>query len=517
MNLKFDITLKEYKIVLDILHKYLKTPAKIWVFGSRAKHKTKHNSDLDIAIESSEAIPLGILADLEEAFTDASLPYTVDIVELNRVKTEFQNIINQHKVLLTIIGNIPKLRFPEFRDEGEWSTKLVEDYFKVGSSKRVLQKDWKDSGVPFYRTRELVSLSKNESFRSEIFISEDLFEELSNKYGIPLKGDFLVSGVGTLGISYQVKDKDRFYFKDGNVIWFKTKSNIIPDYFNYCFQSQFVQNQILGRSSASTVGTYTIQNAKKTKFWMPYCKSEQQKIAACLTALDDLISAATGRLDALKRHKQGLKQQLFPAEGETVPRLRFPEFRDAGEWESKKLDDNDVSSFVKEKLPLSGIIRENYVSTENILPDFGGITTAAKLPPSGSFTAYRRGDILIANIRPYLKKIWVANRNGGASNDIIVVRSKRSNSFLSFILKNGVFINYVMQGAKGVKMPRGDIKLIKRYPISVPELKEQQKIAACLTALDDLIAAQTQKIAKLKMHKRGLMQQLFPAVDETHQ
>lgn len=200
-----------------------------------------------------------------------------------------------------------------------------------------------------------------------------------------------------------------------------------------------------------------------------------------------------------------------------VPRLRFPEFREAGEWKAKKLDDSDVSSFVKERLPLSGIDRENYVSTENILPDFGGITTAAKLPPLGSFTAYKRGDILIANIRPYLKKIWVANRNGGASNDVIVVRSKRNNFFLSFILKNEAFINYVMQGAKGVKMPRGDIKLVKRYPISVPGLKEQQKIAACLTALDDLISAQTQKIAKLKTHKRGLMQQLFPTVDETHQ
>ena len=119
MNRKFDITPKEYKIVLDILHKYLKLPAKIWVFGSRAKHKTKRNSDLDLAIESIEPIPLGVLADLQEAFTDAPLPYTVDIVELNRVKTEFQSIINQHKVLLTIIGNIPKLRFPEFRDAGE--------------------------------------------------------------------------------------------------------------------------------------------------------------------------------------------------------------------------------------------------------------------------------------------------------------------------------------------------------------------------------------------------------------
>ena len=112
---------------------------------------------------------------------------------------------------------VPRLRFPEFRDAGEWSIKKIDDYFDVRSSKRVLKKDWKEEGVPFYRTRELVSLSKNEPFRSEVYISEDLFSELSDKYGLPVEGDFLVSGVGTLGIAFYVKAGDRFYFKDGNV------------------------------------------------------------------------------------------------------------------------------------------------------------------------------------------------------------------------------------------------------------------------------------------------------------
>jgi type I restriction enzyme, S subunit len=119
---------------------------------------------------------------------------------------------------------IPELRFPEFKSDGNWEERFVDEFFSVGSSKRVLQEDWTSSGVPFYRTRELVSLSKNEPFGSEIFISEELFLELSEKYGIPSEGDFLVSGVGTLGICYQVKAGDRFYFKDGNVLWFKRES-----------------------------------------------------------------------------------------------------------------------------------------------------------------------------------------------------------------------------------------------------------------------------------------------------
>lgn len=206
----------------------------------------------------------------------------------------------------------PKFRFPEFKNDEDWEEVIIDDYFEVCSSKRVLQKDWKDDGVPFYRTRELVSLSKNEPFGSEIYISEELFSTLSKKYGIPKKGDFLVSGVGTLGILYQVQQNDKFYFKDGNVIWFKTSEDIISDYFEHCFQTSFVQNQIFGQSSASTVGTFTISNARKTKFWKPVRKEEQQKIANCLSAIDKLIETQTKKIKRLQNHKKGLLQQLFP-------------------------------------------------------------------------------------------------------------------------------------------------------------------------------------------------------------
>lgn len=205
---------------------------------------------------------------------------------------------------------VPKYRFKEF--QGKWEKRFVEDFFSVGSSKRVLQKDWTIQGVPFYRTRELVSLSKNEPFGSEIFISEELFSKLSKKYGVPTEGDFLVSGVGTLGICYQVKTNDRFYFKDGNVIWFKLKKGISSTYFKFCFQSDYIQNQILKQASVSTVGTYTIQNAKKTTFWCPPTLTEQQKIASCLSSLDELIVAQAEKIEQLKQHKKGLIQGLFP-------------------------------------------------------------------------------------------------------------------------------------------------------------------------------------------------------------
>jgi type I restriction enzyme S subunit len=171
---------------------------------------------------------------------------------------------------------------------------------------------------------------------------------------------------------------------------------------------------------------------------------------------------------------------------------------------------------VNEKISINKLNIETYISTENMLPDFTGITVASKLPPMGSFTKFKVGDILISNIRPYLKKVWKSNKIGGASNDVIVFRSGTDvlSEFLEFILKNEAFINYVMESAKGVKMPRGDKDSMLNYTVFIPAKEEQEKIASCLSALDEIITVQTEKIEKLKNHKKGLMQGLFPKIED---
>ena len=252
---------------------------------------------------------------------------------------------------------------------------------------------------------------------------------------------------------------------------------------------------------------------------VPPNMDEQKKVAACLSSLDDLISAETHKLDAFKDYKKGLTQHLFPREGETLPRLRFPEFRDAGEWEVGGLGHKSLSTFVKERASLDQLAKETYVSTENLLPDYGGVKRVSSLPSSGTFTKFRKADILISNIRPYLKKVWIAERSGASSNDVVVIRASPElmSSFLAFRLKNDDFIAYIMKGAKGVKMPRGDISLMKEYPIAFPSKNEQEKIAACLSTLDEVISTQSRRLDALRTHKKGLMQQLFPAGNGTLQ
>lgn len=206
--------------------------------------------------------------------------------------------------------------------------------------------------------------------------------------------------------------------------------------------------------------------------------------------------------------KHYAKRQLRPC-------LRFREFRSAESWETDSL--SDVADFVSERVELKSIEVVNYVSTESILPDFGGVATASRLPTGGSANRFKVNDILVSNIRPYLKKVWLSDRDGGASNDVIVIRAKQElyPQYLPFILKSDSFIAYVMRGAKGVKMPRGDVSLMREYPVAYPSRAEQQKIAECLTSLDEVIAAHGQKLEALKAHKNGLMQQLFPGEGET--
>lgn len=159
-----------------------------------------------------------------------------------------------------------------------------------------------------------------------------------------------------------------------------------------------------------------------------------------------------------------------------------------GEWKEYKL--GEVAVFGTEKLSSSLVSLENYISTENMLPNKGGIEQADKKPENGLITHYCNGDILISNIRPYFKKIWLADRTGGCSNDVLCIRPKTedlNNTFLFYVLSQDDFFEYVMLGSKGCKMPRGDKSHIMNFQVVIPPLSEQKRIASILSSLDDKI------------------------------
>ena len=193
-----------------------------------------------------------------------------------------------------------------------------------------------------------------------------------------------------------------------------------------------------------------------------------------------------------------------------VPILRFPEF--TGEW--KKCTLNEVSYFVRERINTDELVITNYISTENMKSDFGGVNTATTIPGCTNVIRYKNGDILFSNIRPYLKKIWAANTDGGCSADVFVFRANNIlSSFLYYVMANDSFINYVMSGAKGVKMPRGDKEQILKYSFSIPTTKEQNKISQMLVLLDKRISIQNKIIEDLKKLKSAIRVKVFKQLE----
>lgn len=180
------------------------------------------------------------------------------------------------------------------------------------------------------------------------------------------------------------------------------------------------------------------------------------------------------------------------------------------EWKEYKL--GEIASFVTEKVAVHSIATEKYISTENMLPDKGGITVASGKPEEGTITKYYPDTTLISNIRPYFKKIWYATKEGGCSNDVLcfkamdgVVESK----YLFFLLSQDMFFDYVMLGSKGCKMPRGDKAHIMNWDISLPPLDEQRHIASILTSLDDKIDLLRRENATLEAMAETLFRQWF--------
>ena len=176
----------------------------------------------------------------------------------------------------------------------------LSDLYDIGSSKRVFQSEWRESGVPFYRAREIAKLSDDGFVDNELFIDEELYSQYTEKYGKPETGDVMVTGVGTLGVCYVVKPEDRFYFKDGNILWFrqKAKDKILPEYLVKVFDSKEVKDFIAKNSSGTTVGTFTIQTAKKMEISLPSL-DEQKKIIDKIIRTESIIKQRKKELQLL--------------------------------------------------------------------------------------------------------------------------------------------------------------------------------------------------------------------------
>jgi len=249
---------------------------------------------------------------------------------------------------------------------------------------------------------------------------------------------------------------------------------------------------------------------------IPTDHREQQKIADCLSSLDELIDAEDKKLEALERHKKGLMQELFPAEGQTLPKLRFPEFADDGEW-NKELGSGLFWSINNKKhnsdLSILAITQEHGAIPRDKI-DYRVSVTEKSIE---SYKVVEVGDFIIS-LRSFQGGIEYSKYKGLCSPAYIILRRKRDDheGFFKHYFKTNRFIEDLNRDIEGIR----DGKMVSydqfsKIIVPLPKSKlEQQKIADCFSSVDDIITSQTQKIDALKKHKKGLMQQLFPNAHE---
>ncbi|MDD4821663.1 MAG: restriction endonuclease subunit S [Bacteroidales bacterium] len=408
--------------------------------------------------------------------------------------------------------NIPELRFPEFVEDGEWVEKRFGDigeFLGGGTPSRSNSEYW-IGNIPWISSSD-ISEEDIHNISISQFINEEAVKASATKI-IPKGSILFVSrvGVGKLAIN-----------KKAELCTSQDFTNFLPTkVLNYFIAYYFSANKNLLKSlsQGTSIQGFSKSDLEDFKIGYPVSSEEQQKIANCLSSLDEVIAAHSQKLELLKEHKKGLMQNLFPQEGETVPKYRFPEFVNDGEWVKKRF--GDIGEFLGGGTPSrsnseywignipwissSDISEEDIhnISISQFINEEAVKASATKIIPKGSILFVSRVGVGKLAIN---KKAELCTSQDFTN----FLPTKVLNYFIAYYFSaNKNLLKSLSQGTSIQGFSKSDLEDFKiAYPVSS---EEQQKIATCLSSLDSLITAQSEKIEQLKLHKKGLMQGLFP-------
>jgi len=422
---------------------------------------------------------------------------------------------------------IPELRFPEFVKDGEW------DIAPLGKLSRQIVEKTKG------RKYKLMSITSGIGLVSQIEkFGREIAGNSYRNYYVLKEGDFAYNKSSTKlyaqGEIAMFEDEQIGAVPSSIFTCFRfDQKKIYPTFAKYPFVNNLHGNWLRKFIAVGARAHGAIQINSEDLFSVPFPYTslpEQQKIASCLSSLDELIAAHNEKLDALKDHKKGLMQNLFPHPSASsgsgavaepveakVPKFRFPEFEKDGEWVERNL--GKIGEFVGGGTPSTskpeywdGDIQW-YTPTEvkngTLKPSIRTITeeglknSSAKLLPQGTILITTRATIGDAAITSY-----ECTTNQGFQS-LIVKKSEVNIFWYYWILQHKIELVRRSSGSTFKEIGKNEIKVI---PTLSPKKEEQQKIASCLSAVDDLITAQSEKIEQLQQHKKGLMQGLFPKI-----
>ncbi|NKF20988.1 restriction endonuclease subunit S [Solimonas marina] len=401
---------------------------------------------------------------------------------------------------------VPKLRFPEFRDGRAWVGKKlgeITEFSSGGTPPKDNPSFWSGS-IPWISAS---AMHETRVRSSELNVSE---AAIGNGTRIAPKGSLLMLVRGSMlfnRVPICVAEVDVAFNQDVKSL--SVGQNV---------SGEFLLHQLLAAESRipvdkTGIGAGKIDTDALTQFDVGVpTRAEQQKIAECLSTLDELIGAESQKLDALNAHKKGLMQQLFPREGETLPRLRFSEFRSAPAWAVKV--GCDLFANRKEAgetgLPIYSVtINDGMIPRASFDRDFYDIED-----PAGNKKVCK-GDIAYNMMRMWQGAQGVAAEDCMVSPAYVVLAPKAGacSDFFAYLFKLPHVLLLLTATSRGLTKDRLRLYFddFARMRLCVPQFEEQQRIASCLSSLDDLIAAQSDQLETLKTHKKGLMQQLFPS------
>lgn len=399
----------------------------------------------------------------------------------------------------------PKVRFPEFKNSETWKKKKLIDTIKKiidfrGRTPKKLGMNWSTTG---YLALSALNVKNGyiDYSKDKYYGNDDLYNKWMNGNDL-YKGQVIFTTEAPMGNIVQIPDNNK-YILSQRVIAFCVKNDAITDSFlALSLKSPFVFSQLISLSSGGTAQGISQKSLSSVTIYLPSNLIEQQKISDCLSSLDELIEAHEQKLDVLRQHKKGLMQRLFPAEGETTSRWRFPEFRNDAKWKENIISDicsvSTGKSNTQDKVndgPYPFYVRSATIErSTKYLYDEEAVITVGDGVGTGKIYHYINGKY---DLHQRCYRLFNFKNILG--------------KFLFYFFSIHFYKRFSKMTAKN-SVDSIRLNMITEMPIFVPSLPEQQKIADCLTSLDERIEAQGEKIATLKEHKKGLMQQLFPSL-----
>lgn len=396
-----------------------------------------------------------------------------------------------------------------------WRRVKLGEIADIGSSKRIFMADYRESGVPFFRGKEIIQKSKGNNITTELYITEEKYNEIKNKFEVPQKGDILLTSVGTIGVPYLVNNNEPFYFKDGNVTWIKKyRDGVYNKYIYQWIKSPLGQNQINQVTIGSTQKALTIDALKKLEINLPPLET-QEKIASILSALDDKIELNNEMNKTLEEMAQTLFKRWFidfdfPNENGEPYRSSGGKMVDSelGEipegWKIGSLEEI-VDNFDAKRKPLSKKERD---TKEKKYPYYGAagiIDYVDNYLFNGEYILLGEDGTVITNEgTPILnfinEKFWVSNHA-----HVIKAKEKFNNDFVHYLLRN-TNVSHIVTGAVQPKINQKNLNGLK---ILIPKIKEISEFGILVSNFTKMLRNNNSEINSLTQIKDTLLPKLM--------